>query len=88
MILSLLYGLTDKNTSITTTSNGSTQITEIDEVNDATTVTTIEKTSSTVTTITTVVTPDEGQYYYTKTTTITQTASGKSIAENFVRNTK
>ena len=76
-----LYGLITKTTTIGKDANDNTQITETDTTHGLTAVTTIVKTSSTVTTITCVIT--KGTDTWTKTTTITTTASGKTIAESY-----
>lgn len=80
-----LYGLCTKNTTIGTNLQGNREITEVDTANSITAVTTIVQTSATVKTITTVVTPTYGDYIYTKTTVITDTAGGKTIAESYTK---
>ena len=80
-----LYGLCTKNTTIGTNLQGNREITEVDTANSITAVTTIVQTSATVKTITTVVTPTDGDYIYTKTTVITDTAGGKTIAESYTK---
>lgn len=87
-ILNSLY-LDLRNTTTTiATVNGNKQITEVDSTNNVTTVTTIEDTSDTVKTITAVITPDAGDVYYTKVTTITTTASGKTITQTVTTSPK
>lgn len=80
-----LYGLCTKNTTIGTNLQGNREITEVDTANSITAVTTIVQTSATAKTITTVVTPTDGDYIYTKTTVITDTAGGKTIAESYTK---
>jgi hypothetical protein len=80
-----LYGLCSKNTTIRTNQQGQKVITETDTANSIMAVTTIVPTSSTVKTITTVITPDDGDYIYTKTTVITKVSEGTNVTESYTK---
>lgn len=80
-----LYSLCTKTTTISTVS-GNKQITEVGD--GVTAVTTIVQTSETVKTITTAVTPDDGDYDYTKTTVITRESSSTTVNESYLRRAK
>lgn len=80
-----VYSLCNKTTVIDIDAIGNREITETDTDNSITAVTTFVDTSPTTKTITTVVTPEDDDYYYTKTTVITETASGKTISESYTK---
>lgn len=86
------YGLCNRVTSITKDAGGNTVSIEEQDEDDATTaVTTFQKnTEGDTTSITTVVTPEAGNYFYTK-TTVFETADSngsKTITESYIQNTK
>ena len=85
--IEFLFDLRAKSTTIEKV-DGNTQVTERDTTDSITSVTTIVKTSDTVTTITQVITPDEGDVKYTKTTTITKSASGTTVSESYTTSPK
>lgn len=61
---------------ITEDQYGNTVISMVDSTNSVSKVTTVEETSPTVDTITEVITPTAGDYYWTRVTVMTETASG------------
>ena len=83
----ILYDLGNKTTTIEE-DDGDKVITEVDSDRDVTTVTRIVNTSPTVKTITTTITPDDGDYYWTKVEVITTTESGKTIVKTTTKSPK
>jgi hypothetical protein len=83
----ILYDLGNKTTTIEE-DNGDKLITEVDSDREVTTVTRITNTSPTVKTITTTITPDDGDYYWTKVEVITTTISGKTITKTTTKSPK
>lgn len=81
------YDLVNKDATIRTV-DGNKQISESFIDSGDTVVTTIEQTSETVKTITAVITPAEGDYKYTKTTTITNVSGGQNVSDRVVRSAK
>lgn len=81
------YELENKETEITTGTNGGKQVMVTTE--DATVITNFSMNEATkVKTIIEVIVPTNGDYKYTKTTVITPTATGKKIKESYVKEEK